>query len=185
MELLSKLFGDAVMVRLMRFFLFHPDSSFSNKQLAENVGSQTRNVSGPLSWLKAAGVIKKLSKGWTLDTNFPHMISLRELLIGNMVADVPIVDKVSKSGATKLVIASGLFVEGGDESRIDLLIVADRMNEKKLERAMDDIEANCGTEIRYVGLSTKEFKYRMDMNDKLVRDVLDYPHRKLVNKLGL
>jgi hypothetical protein len=30
---------------------------------------------------------------------------------------------------------------------------------------------------------TEEFMYRLKMYDKLLRDVLDYPHEKIVNKI--
>jgi hypothetical protein len=42
-----------------------------------------------------------------------------------------------------------------------------------------------GKELRYAFFSTDEFKYRMSMYDKLVRDILDYPHKVLLDKLGI
>ncbi len=185
MDLLAKLFGDATLVRLMRFFLFHPNETVSPKMLAEKLHAPARTLTGPLSWLKGAGFAKKKARGWMLDSTFPHMLSLKELLLGNMLADVDIEERIARCGAVKLVVASGIFVEGDFDTRTDILIVGDRLNEKKLARAVASIEADCGTDIRYVALSTKDFKYRMDMNDRLLRDVFDYPHKKIVNKLGL
>jgi hypothetical protein len=185
MDLLAKLFGDATLVRLMRFFLFHLDDTVSPKALAEKLHAPTRTLTGPLAWLKSAGFAKKKARGWMLDATFPHMQSLRELLLDNMLADVDIVERVSRCGAVKLIVASGVFVKGDFDTRTDILIVGDRLKEKALAKAVSHIEADCGTDIRYVALATKEFKYRMDMNDRLLRDVFDYPHRKVINKLGL
>lgn len=185
MDLLAKLFGDAALVRLMRFFLFHPDGAFPTQVLAEKLHAPSRTLTGPLAWLKSAEFVKKKARGWSLDTTFPHMLSLKELLLSNMLADVSIEDRIARCGAIKLVIASGIFVESDFDTRTDILIVGDRLNEKKLAKEVTHIEADCGTDIRYVALSTKDFKYRMDMNDRLLRDVFDYPHRKIVNKLGL
>lgn len=185
MDLLAKLFGDATLVRLMRFFLFHPDGTFMPKTLSEKLHVPARALTGPLSWLKSAGFAKKKAKGWTLDTAFPHMVSLKELMLGNMLADVDIEGRIARAGSIKLVTASGIFMNGDFDTRTDILIVGDRINERALKRAIAGIESDCGTEIRYVTLSTKDFRYRMDMNDRLVRDVFDYPHRNIVNKLGL
>lgn len=185
MDLLAKLFGDATLVRLMRFFLFHPDGVYTSRALSEQLHTPTRALTGPLSWLKSAGFAKKKAKGWMLDPAFPHMVSLRELLLGNMLADVSIEERIARAGVVKLIVASGIFVEGDTDTRTDILIVADRLNERVLKRAIAGIETDCGTDIRYVALSAKDFRYRMDMNDRLVRDVFDYPHRKLVNKLGV
>lgn len=185
MDLLAKLFGDATLVRLMRFFLFHPDGAYSSTTLAERLHAPTRTLTGPLSWLKSAGFAKKKAKGWMLDTTFPHLVSLRELMLGNMLADVSIEDRIKRAGAIKLIVASGIFVEGDFDTRTDILIVGDRINERALKRAIAGIEADCGTDIRYVAFSVKDFKYRRDLNDRLLRDVFDYPHRNIINKLGL
>jgi hypothetical protein len=182
---LAKLFGDALLVRLMRFFLFHPDGTFPTKALAEKVHAPVSTLSSPLSWLRSAGFVKKKARGWSVDPVFPHLPALRELLLGNLLADVSVSERLAKAGALKLVVASGIFVASDEEVRTDLLVVGDRMNEKTVARAVALIEADCGTDIRYVLLSTKEFKYRMDMKDRLTRDVFDFPHRKLVNKVGV
>jgi hypothetical protein len=42
-----------------------------------------------------------------------------------------------------------------------------------------------GKEIRYSAFETGEFQYRLGMYDKLIRDVLDYPHETVLDKLGV
>ncbi len=185
MDLLAKLFGDVTLVRLMRFFLFHPTGTFDTATISEHLHVPARSLTGPLSWLRSAEFAKKRARGWMLDTTFPHMVALRELLLGNMLADVSIADRITRAGSIKLLTASGIFMQGDFDTRTDILIVGDRLKEGILKRAIATIEADCGTEIRYVALSTKEFRYRMDMNDRLVRDVLDYPHRNIINKLNV
>ena len=59
------------------------------------------------------------------------------------------------------------------------------MNEKRLEKAVRSFEPKYGREIRYAVFSTPEFRYRLTIHDKLVRDTLDYPHRILLNKHDL
>ena len=38
------------------------------------------------------------------------------------------------------------------------------------------MEAEIGSELVYAIFDTKEFTYRLNMYDKLVRDILDFPH---------
>ncbi|MCR4274577.1 MAG: hypothetical protein NUW02_00795 [Candidatus Campbellbacteria bacterium] len=184
MDLLAKLFGGSAPVRLMRFFLFHPEGIYGTATLAEKTSIVSSSLKTPLARLKSAGFLKKRARGWLLNPEFPHMMSVKHLMLGNMLADVPVVSRVSKCGALKLLVVSGIFIEEED-SRTDVLVIADRIDDKALAKAITQLEAECGTDIRYSAFSTKDFSYRTSMNDKLLRDVFDYPHRKLVNKLGL
>jgi len=47
------------------------------------------------------------------------------------------------------------------------------------------LEPKFGREIRYTILSTPEFRYRLTVQDRLLRDVLDFPHRILINRAGI
>jgi predicted nucleotidyltransferase len=70
---------------------------------------------------------------------------------------------------------SGVFIKS-KESRVDLLIVGDKMKKSKVEEEIRKLEAEIGTELIYALFDTKEFSYRLNMYDKLVRDILDFPH---------
>ena len=54
-----------------------------------------------------------------------------------------------------------------------------------MEHTMKTLESEIGKELRYSYFTTDDFNYRNGMCDKLTRDILDYPHKKLVNKLGI
>lgn len=87
------------------------------------------------------------------------------------------------TGKLNVILLSGVFL--GDVRRpSDLLLVGEDVSEKRLEKALKSFEPKYG-EIRYTVFSTPEFRYRMTINDKLVRDTLDYPHRLLLNKKNL
>ena len=64
-------------------------------------------------------------------------------------------------------------------------MVGDNIRQKKLSNFLKDLEAEIGKEIDYVVLSTQDFKYRHDMFDRFIRDVLEKPHEKLINKLKI
>ena len=54
-----------------------------------------------------------------------------------------------------------------------------------MERVIRSIEAEIGKELRYASFETPDFRYRLGMYDKLVRDILDFPHKKVVDKIGV
>jgi hypothetical protein len=81
-----------------------------------------------------------------------------------------------------LFIVSGIFLHDNDRT-MDLMIVRDRLNRKLIERRIKELEAEIGKELRYAIFENEEFMYRLNMYDKLLRDVLDYPHEKLINKI--
>jgi hypothetical protein len=68
--------------------------------------------------------------------------------------------------------------------KVDLLVVGDKLDEKPLGNAIHTLEAEMGRELRYAYFTTEEFKYRVGVYDRLVRDVFDYPHRTILDRIG-
>ena len=66
---------------------------------------------------------------------------------------------------------------------LDLLVVGEDINRARLQRVLADIKKLVGEEINFAVLDAKEYEYRRMMNDRFVRDVLDYPHLILRNTL--
>jgi len=66
-----------------------------------------------------------------------------------------------------------------------MLVVGDHLRRSTLENYMRSLEAEIGKELRYAAFETSEFNYRLGMYDKLVRDILDYPHRTVLDRIGL
>ena len=66
-----------------------------------------------------------------------------------------------------------------------MLVVGDNLRRSQLDRIIKNMEAEIGKELNFASFETADFQYRLGMYDKLVRDILDYPHQKLVDKLGL
>lgn len=182
MDKLSALFGGPAFVRVTRLFLLHPSSAFSTRMLREKTHCSPEELRPVVRDLARATVIKKRSGRLALNNECPFLLPLRDLLIGEMLSDLNLARRLEKVGALKLLIAAGVFIDDS-ESRTDLLLVADKIDLRGLRKTITALEADVGQEIRYCAFSPKEFNYRLGVNDKLVRDILDYPHEKLVNKL--
>ncbi|MEK7088256.1 MAG: hypothetical protein AAB952_00745 [Patescibacteria group bacterium] len=190
----------------MRFFLFNPDKIYSSKEAANRAHSNQREAEKELRIFEKANFVKRRQiieteiinrrnkkplvrrrklNGWTLDRLFPYLLPLKNLIINTTLIDHrEMIRRLARAGSLKLVIAAGVFIQQ-EESRLDLLIVGDHLNKTVIGRVVKVMESEIGKELRYVILETLEFKYRASICDKLVRDVLDYPHQKLLDKLEI
>ena len=192
MEALSKLFGSEAKVKIMRLFLFNPETVFDTGEISERAKVEPPKVRREISNLEKMGLVKrrvsnkkKNGHGFVLETQFPYLLQLQNFLINiEPLQPKEIIRKVSKVGNIKLIIIAGVFLQE-PESRADLVIVGDAVKKSNLENLMKTLEAEIGKELRYAYFTTEDFKYRISMFDKLVRDILDYPHKKILNKIGV
>ncbi len=190
MDILEKIFGGAARVKLMRLFLFNPNSSFTADEISSRTKTEISRVRREANFLIKVGMVKKKNNSsnrgvWYLNERFPYLAEFQRLLLQtSLITPQTILKKLSKIGRLKLVILSGLFKEQW-ESRLDMLVVVDNGKKSTIESIMSTIEAEVGREIQYAVLDTNDFKYRLGVGDRLVRDVLDYPHEIALDKLAL
>lgn len=205
METLARILGGVSKVKVMRLFLFNPEKGFDAKDVALRARITSASARRELAALSHMGflrrgkfereikqksgkkaVIKRQKvSGWFLDRGFSYARSLRDLLIDSKFLERDeILRRFRNGGKVKLLIVSGVFLKE-DNSRLDILIVGDSLKRAAIENSLKNIESEIGKELKYAVLDTKEFKYRLDMYDKFVRDVLDYPHERLIEKIRL
>ena len=169
----------------MRLFIFNPTQVYSSTQVAKRVRERPGKARREMNILAKAGLIKKRARGFTLNSSYPYLKAIENFLIDAApVTSKEIVRMLSKAGNIKFVLVSGVFLHDKD-SRVDMLIVGDHLSQAKLGAAVSSIEAELGKELRYSAFETSDFQYRLSIYDKLIRDILDYQHEKIFNKLGI
>lgn len=127
----------------------------------------------------------KTAKVYYANPNLPVLKELQELIVKLSVASrKKLLDRIKKFGTMKLVILSGVFLNN-DRARTDLLIMGDNIQKSRLEKFLAEVESELGRSLRYTVMDTNEFKYRLDMYDRFLRDILEYPHEKLINRVHL
>lgn len=204
-QILEKIFGSNGKVKIMRLFLFNKETPFDINDIVTKTRVKKEKARKELVNLEKAGllkkknftkevikkqksgdkVIKKKSVGWTLNQTFPYIRPLQNFLIHiNPLRHKDVINRVSSIGKIKLVIVAGVFIQEL-ESRVDLLVVGDNLNNSKLKNAVREIEAEIGKELRYATFTTDDFEYRHGMMDKLIRDILDFPHERVIDRLDL
>ena len=195
METLATLFGSYDRVKLLRFFFLHDAECFTAAEISEYLDILRTDLRWEIKELVDIGFIQehsvkrktkrgrtKIEKGWGYNNDFSFGYQLRGLVLNaETLNPQQILARLKGKGSYTLVVAAGIFIDS-KASRADLLIVGDRLKRTQLEEAIREIETEVGQELTYSILSTKEFNYRIDMYDKFVRDVLDFPHKKLVNR---
>ena len=194
MDILGKLFGGSDKVKVMRLFLTNPDLILVVKEIARRSKIQLIAAHRELTLLRHLEFInpkrgektptgKKLN-GWQLNPLFPFLSHLRNLLRADILnRQREITDRFAHCGKIKLLIVAGLFIQT-DDSRTDLLLVGDKLKRGAVDRVIKTMEAEVGRELVYAVFDTADFLYRLNAYDKFIRDVLDYPHEKIIDKLN-
>ena len=185
MKSVSHIFGGEAKVKVMRLFIFNPGFTFTPLEVASRVKERSSTARRELRILTKAGLIKQRAKGFILDSAYPYLPAIENFLIDAApITGKEIIRKVSRAGNIKLVLISGVFLHDHD-ARVDILVVGDHLKGAKLLSAISSIEAELGKELHYAAFETVDFQYRLSIYDKLIRDILDSRHEKILNKLGI
>jgi hypothetical protein len=205
MNILERLFGSSARVKLMRLFLMNPEDVYDVRMMAsrskvdpsiirkevrmyEEIGlirprSAIQMV--PKKGSKDGGVMEKRKlSGWGMNPQFPHLSALRALVTEIAIGKEDIAARFRQAGTVKLIVVAGVFLDESD-SRVDILIVGDKLKKSIVENALRRLEAELGKELTYGILDTQEFEYRYGIYDKFVRDILDFPHQVVVDRIGV
>ncbi len=204
MDILAKLFGSPSRVKLMRLFLMNPEDVFDKIEMGkrskvagatltkeirilEDVGLIKQRVVIKMKQAKSGknGVLEKQKvNGYGMDSSFPYLVALRSLVTEIALGKEDVSARFRNCGQMKLIIVAGIFIDETD-SRVDVLLVGDKMKKPIIEGVLKRLEAELGKELTYGMMETSEFEYRFGIYDKFVRDIIDYPHLVVLNKMNL
>jgi hypothetical protein len=204
-ERLGQLFGSEAKVKIMRLFLLNTGTPFDAKQISLRARvslSECRREMRELikaSFVKPKKFVKhemvsrrrggrkvmvevsRKTSGWIFDESFEYKSALQNLLLDTeFITGADLAKRFRPSGKIKLMVTAGVFTKDPD-SRLDMLIVGDNLKRGTLERTVKMLEAEIGKELAYAVFETNEFLYRANMYDKLIRDVIDFPHERVID----
>lgn len=201
MEILEELFSSGTLVKILRLFLFNEESAYDADMLADITRSKKSDVNYEMRLLLKIGFVKKKSfskeviskragktrtskkktNGWVLNPEFRYVEQLRALLIKTeLISEQKIIQTIKKAGKIKLLLVAGVFLHDLD-ARVDMLIVAEKVNKRSLSTAIRDLEAAVGRELSYTLLDPDSYAYRTQVRDKLLRDIFDREYQILVH----
>jgi len=123
---------------------------------------------------------KKRCSGWCFDPAFPYTDDLKRLLVeGEFFHKSDLVKRFRPAGRLHMLVVSGIFIQES-ESRLDILIVGDNLKKAYIKKVVSVLESELGKELAYAVFETADFRYRASMYDKLIRDVFEYQHEKVL-----
>ena len=205
-QLLEKLFESVSKVRILRLFMQNPEYNFIFSELVKRTNLNSGTVKKELKKLLNIDLIKtkivrikpeqvsskdkksiraKKIKIYYINPSFELLKELHDLIIkSSITSKTKLSQRLKKLGRIKLAIISGILINR-DDSRADLLVVGDNIKKGALDSFLHQTESELGKHLQYTIMDTKEFKYRLDMYDRFLRDVLEGPHEKLINRSNI
>ena len=184
---LQKLFGSTARLKLLRLFVFNPRETITSADAAARSQVDVATVRKEFAVLAQAGLIKRAGRRagyYTLAQEFEYLEALQGLLLNAPKLSANLHERLRGAGTVRLIVAAGIFV-GNWDSRLDLIVVGDRIDDRKMRTRVRALESELGKEVRYAVLTTNDFFYRLNMSDKLIRDVMDYDHLIVHDRLNI
>jgi len=199
---LDQLFESQAKVKLLRLFFRNAEGMFQPKDIFRMLRANVVILKQEMKKLEKLGLISQKKAWLTLETKrgmirkeqkvvwyvnpaFDFFNELKSLILKTAVASKDdLVSSARKTGNIKLLVLTGVFT-GDETANADLLIVGDKINSRKLNNFIKDVEAEVGGEVKCAVMTTKEFNYRYDMYDRFVRDLITGKSEILIKRITL
>lgn len=200
--LLEQLFESQPKVKVLKFFFRNHQDVFTLKQIFRRLRTNVSLVRREINKLEKLGLIKQKrvwltferKRGGTrkeqklvycINSDFDFFSELKNLILKSTISSKEeLINNVKKIGNIKILTLAGIFI-GDEGAKADMLIVGDKINSRKLNTFLKDLEAEVGKELNCSAMSTREFNYRYDMYDRFVRDLLSGKSEIIINRLNL
>ena len=190
--MLEQLFGSKTRIKLLQLFLNNPDEKFYVREITRKIKSQINSVRRELENLKKIGIIvleedkekksKIKKKYYKCDIDFIFYPELKALLLkAKIMLERNLINEVKKIGNISYLVLTGIFVDFVDAST-DVLIVGN-VSRDKLKRLIKRFERELNHPVDYTVLSKQEFKYRKDITDRFLYNILENKKIVVIDKL--
>lgn len=190
--MLEQFFGSKTRVELLTFFFNNPEKSFFVRELVKLTGMQLNSIRRELDNLTKFGIIMEdkaknsevretnnkcnlpiKRKYYRLNKNFVLYIELETLIIkSKLLLENKLIEKLNNLGNIKRLVLSGIFT-GNKASPVDILILSEDIDKEKLGELIKKFEVYVKKDINYSVLSEEEYKYRWNIKDKFLFDILE------------
>lgn len=186
--MLEHLFGSRTRVKLLRIFLSNQDRAFFVRELTRKIKERINSVRRELTNLEKIGIIIKKNEKRKVfyQVNKEHILyqELRALILKAEVGLERSLARTIKSiGNVRLMVLTGMFTGMKEETQTDILIVG-TINRKKLNSLMKRFQEDFGRQINYTVMTSKEYKYRKDLTDRFLFNILENNKVVLVDKIN-
>jgi len=191
--MLVQLFGSKTRVKLLQLLLDNPTKTYYLRELARQLKNQLNAVRREINNLESLGIVKSVdftnpdiknskivksgsagtsAKYFSINTDFILYSELKALFLkAQLMIEKDFVKQVEKMPKVKLLLLTGIFV-GLANMSTDILIVGS-IDKKRIASLVKSFQRDISHEINYTIMSSQEFKYRKDITDKFLYDILE------------
>lgn len=175
---------------LLAFLMLAPDRYFSVLELSRRIGLSGPTLSTLLAQFSRDGLVKSShrSRARVYAFNPRHALAgemkswLKKRGDKNTMYEDELFTAIAKVGEIKAVFLSGIFT-GQPQLPVDILVVG-KVNLGKMNTFLEQCGKMMDTEINYSIMSADEFKIRRDTFDRFIKDIFDYPHITVMDKMS-
>lgn len=205
-QLLEQFFGGSSKMRLWKIFTLNSTRQFTLRELVKLTKSKSDTLIPDLREFMRKGVIQAIRKQdlekdkkvkcivYSLVHDFPLLPEITQMILTAIPrSGEKVLAQLLPLQRLKAVLLSGFFTSklgigaqsssSTSQSSIDMLLVFDKLPSNILP-VINELEHHLGRELRYAALDQDDFKYRHSIGDKLIRDVLDFEHQVVMDKMG-
>lgn len=190
--MVEQLFGSKTRVKLLQLFYTNPNRSFYVREITRKIEEQINSVRRELANLLSVGIISSDTTNnklyYEVNQKYEHYDAFLSIFgkgakkagTAKAVIKDDARDGLKSLGKVDLALYTGTFTRD-DTAGIDLLLVGD-LNMHAVEKFVTDLETKEGRDIRYTVMSLSDFKYRRQIKDRFVTNIMHAKKQILVNK---
>jgi hypothetical protein len=179
---IEQLFGSKTRVKLLHLFYSNPNRSFYVREITRKIDEQINSVRRELANLLNVGIIKSDTNNnrlyYEVDQEYKYYQPFSQIFGDQPAEDIQTKPDVKSGeeldlkalGKVDFIMMTGQFTRD-ERSGIDLLLVGD-LNSTQVAKYVEALEHKENKEIRYATLTTEEFNYRQEVNDRFLSLVM-------------
>jgi predicted transcriptional regulator len=200
--MIEQLFGSKTRVKLLQLFYSNPNRAFYVREITRKIDEQINSVRRELSNLLSIGIITSDATNnrlyYEVNQEYQYYQPLA-MIFGGIEAPVeapaketeemspkadvapehPMAKSFRSLGKVDLALLTGQFTRD-EQSGIDVLVVGD-VNQAKADKFMADLEKAENKELRYAILPLDNYKYRVQIKDRFISNVLEAKKQVIIN----
>jgi predicted nucleotidyltransferase len=176
-SMIEKLFSSKARVEVLKLFVFHPDESFYQRQIAHLTGQPIRAIQRELDKFNALGLIETLPQGnrvyYRVNKQCPIYPDLKNIILKTAGIAEVLKSAFQKSRSIKTAFIYGSFAKGNEKltSDIDFFVIGS-ITLKELSGMLSGVKRELGREINYTVFPTDEFVQKAAQGDHFLQTVL-------------
>jgi len=198
--MLNAIFGSEARVKILNLFLLHPETKYYILQIARDLKLPANSVRREVDNILKFGLIAPASspltdqsenkkekvkiekKYFEANKNFILYPEIKALFIkAQVISSQKFISNLQKSFQPKLLALTGFFTNF-PEAQTDILIVG-HVKRPTFLKLIAELEKDFGREINFTILEEKEFRYRQDIMDIFLYNILEGKTITLIDSL--